>query len=109
MVLQELEPWTTTTSPAVLHDIGPMAAEAVQRHGHLQQLLTAVHHTRSAHDKLLALKTHNAPHGHSEDLDAILTKVSVQHKGLQMQHQMLCTVQSRLNGVSYRHPQLADL
>ncbi len=99
LCLQELEPWTSTTAPAVLHDIGPLAVEADHGYQQLLHLLTALHQTQHAHDKLLSLRTQNACN--SQGLSSLLDDVTAKHKALKLQQQLLSTVQQRLIGSSH--------
>lgn len=109
IVLQELEPWTSTMAPAILHDIGPMALEAGQRYQLLQQLLTALSDTHSAHNKLSAYKTQNALRSHSDSLHSLLDDVTSKHKSLKLQQDTLRSTQQRSTALMGQYPQFTDL
>ncbi|KAL0024595.1 hypothetical protein WJX77_001263 [Trebouxia sp. C0004] len=105
----ELEPWTCTVAPAVLHGIGSMAVEVDTKYSQLQDLLTALTNTRTGHNKLTIFKKQNALGTHSGNLQSLLDDVATKHKSLQLQQQMLMTIQQRLALSQAREPQVADL
>ena len=108
-LLQELEPWTSTVAPAVLHGIGSMAVEVDAKYLQLQHLLTALNNTHIGHNKLTTFKKHNALSTHSGNLQSLLDDVATKHKCLKLQQQMLMTTEQRLALSQARQPQLADL
>lgn len=105
----ELEPWTSTVAPAVLHGIGSMAVEVDAKYLQLQHLLTALNNTHIGHNKLTTFKKHNALSTHSGNLQSLLDDVATKHKCLKLQQQMLMTTEQRLALSQARQPQLADL
>ena len=109
IVPQELEPWTSTMAPAILHDIGPMALEAGQRYQLLQQLLTALSDTHSAHNKLSAFQAQNASCVCSDSLRSLLDDVTSKHKILKLQQDTLSSTQRRSTALMGQYPLLTDL
>ncbi|DBB12852.1 TPA: hypothetical protein ACH3X3_005612 [Trebouxia sp. C0006] len=105
----ELEPWTSTMAPAVLHGIGSMAVEVDATYSQLQDLLTALSYTHSGHKKMTAFRKQNALSTHSDNLQSLLDDVATKHKCLKLQQQMLLTTEQRLALSQARQPQLADL
>ena len=108
-LFQELEPWTSTMAPAVLHGIGSMAVEVDATYSQLQDLLTALSYTHSGHNKMTAFRKQNALSTHSDNLQSLLDDVATKHKCLKLQQQMLLTTEQRLALSQARQPQLADL
>ncbi len=108
-LFQELEPWTSTVAPAVLHGIGSMAVEVDAKYSQLRDLLTALSYTHSGHNKLTAFKKQNALGTRSGNLQSLLDDVATKHKCLKLQQQMLMTTEQRLALSQARQPQLADL
>lgn len=108
-LLQELEPWTSTMAPAVLHGIGSMAVEVDAKYSQLQALLTALNNTHIGHNKLTTFKKQNALGSQSGNLQSLLDDVATKHKCLKLQQQMLVTTEERLALSQARQPQLADL
>ncbi|DBA92984.1 TPA: hypothetical protein ACH3X2_003327 [Trebouxia sp. C0005] len=105
----ELEPWTSTMAPAVLHGIGSMAVEVDAKYSQLQALLTALNNTHIGHNKLTTFKKQNALGSQSGNLQSLLDDVATKHKCLKLQQQMLVTTEERLALSQARQPQLADL
>ena len=101
---QELEPWTSTLAPATMHGIGPIALEAQHTYLQLQNLLTAIGHTQSAHQKLSMDRAQADSHS-----DRDTTGIQAKHAGLKLQQQLLPVVQQRLSKGTTRPLQLADL
>ena len=108
-LFQELEPWTSTTAPAVLHGIGSMAVEVDAKYSQLQDFLTALNNTHIGHNKLTTFKKQNALGTHSGNLQSLLDDVATKHKCLKLQQQMLMTTQQCLALSQARQPQPADL
>ena len=96
-------------APAILHDIGPMAREAGQQYQLLQQLLTALSDTRSAHNKLSAFQAQNALRARSDSLHSLLDDVTSKHKILKLQQDTLLGTQRRSTALMGQYPQVTDL
>ena len=96
-----------TTAP--LCGTGPMAVEAQQQCQQMQQVLMAVSQVHTAHHRMVAFKSKNAPDQHNGGLHELLNNTRAKHVELQHRHQMLSRAQQSLRQASVRQPQLADL
>lgn len=102
---QELEPWTSTMTPAELHGIGPMAIEAEHSYQQLQNLVAAISNTQNAYQKL---SLGNAQ-GEGKVMLPAMPDIQVKRASLKQQQQLLPVVQQRLSTSIARQPQRADL